>query len=120
MAKQDLDDAAARYKELQGQIKKLEEQAAPYKKSLTEWAKKEAITEPVAIGGVIIEPRTGVKGAFKEKKITPDWLYRAQTDGFKIGFSIKEKSDTDYTEELLQEIGYKETTTKSYAIRLQP
>lgn len=116
--KQDLTTEAEAYKSIQLKIKELEKQAAPYKKKLQEWAKKEGITEPFEVGGLSIEPRTSSRAVFAQEKVNPDWLYRAQKDGFKIKFAIEEKSQTEYTAELLAEIDYSEKETTTYAIRI--
>lgn len=74
-------ETASSYAELMRQVKELEKQAAPFKAAITEFAKKADVVS-LDLGEVTIEKRITEKGAFDKEKVSPDWLWRMQKDGF--------------------------------------
>lgn len=122
---QSMEQIAADYRALMLQVKELEKQAAPLKKSLTDYASAIGVLT-LELGNVMLEKRVTVKGAIDDRRVTPDWLYRAQCAGLdaalSIGIDIKAVTDDmlvdGQTIALLDEVGFTQKEAVTYAVRI--
>ncbi len=121
--KQDeLQEAAAEYRNLMLQIKELEKKAVPVKKALTDYAKGINLMT-LDLGAVTLERRSSLKSSLNRSAVTPDWLWRMQRDGFfgAVGISIDSRKlppEDAAASSYLAEVGYEEKESFTYAIRL--
>ena len=117
-----LRETAARYASIASEMKRLEAEAAPLKDQLMQYARSVGVMA-MDLGSLMIERRTRVTARIDEKRVTPDWLYRMQRDGYAHALSIKvDAKDLDpgdaRAESYLKEVGYEERTADTYALRL--
>lgn len=117
-----LRETAARYAALAAEMKRLEALAAPLKNELTRYAQSVGVLA-LDLGAVMIERRTRTTAKVDQSRVTPDWLYRMQRDGYapalKVTVDAKALEPGDArAEAYLGEVGYEERTTDTYAIRL--
>lgn len=119
-----LEQAAASYREKMLAIKDLEKQVAPLKRLLTDHARALGV-DSVEISGVTLEKRVTVKAEISPETLTPDLLDRLQLDGYsdllKLSVdakTVKNQLPDDRLTGYLNEIGYVEKESISYAVRI--
>lgn len=117
-----LREAAEAYARMATEVKELEARMAPLKKELTDYAASVGLTS-LNLGALTIERSTTVTAIVDPLKVTPDWLYRMQRDGYYHAVSVKvdpRKMDEDDERgnTYLQEVGLEEKARHSYRLRL--
>ena len=117
---EDLQRLAGEYYDIAMQIKALEKDAKIYKDALVAEGEARGLTEPLDLGQVVLEPRVRTKVNVNDAAITPDWLYRFQSQGGRVAVKLDEKTLDKVDEKTLAEVDYKREESLSIAIVLQP
>ena len=117
-----LREAAEAYARMATEVKELEARMAPLKKELTDYAASVGLTS-LNLGALTIERRTTVTATVDPLKVTPDWLYRMQRDGYYHAVSVKVdprkmNEDDERGNTYLVEVGLEEKARHSYHLRL--
>jgi hypothetical protein len=115
-----LENAAAKYREYALQMKELEALAKPLKDQIVAYAKKVNV-KTLKVGDVVVERRETLKAELDSRKVTPDWLYRLQRDGFGdlVEFKVGRAAAEDAAAQpLMSEAGMTAEFAYSFAVKV--
>lgn len=121
--KEALLEVAGKYYELSVMMKQLEAEIAPLKRVLADYA-RETCLPTVEVGNVVVDRKMRTTAKMDRSAVTPDWLWRWQqaglNDALKLGIDPSRLPEDGSARDLLGEIGYEETQSRTYAVRLKP
>lgn len=114
-----LSETADKYYETAVSIKELEAELKPLRDALVEAASARGVDGSMQIGPVLISATTRTTQKVDQGGVTPDWLYRFRQAGGRVTVKIElPEEDSERLAGLLDEVGYSESKTKGYTLKL--
>lgn len=102
-------------------IRELEAEARPIKEAIVSACRARGLADTLELQALTVVPQTRTTQTLDQQAVTPDWLYRFQSQGGRL--SVKLDADANPTPDmaaLLREVHYCETATQSYQLKLKP
>lgn len=108
------------YRRLALQVKDLEAKIKPIKDAIVAECKAQGLTGTLDLDAILVVSQVRTTQKINQAALSPDWLYRFQTAGGHLTAKLDvEPQQFDGLADLLAEVGFAESASQSYVLKLK-